>query len=427
MRENTPATSLPTFTPVHYAKLCENEYCRYIPNSDVIGHALLDEQGHAIQFTLPDRTQNLAAPMVGELRSLTKFDLPNNKATLFGFVGETPMISRRAYAISVAQNQEEPISYTFYPLSPKKNPITQEDRSIIYDSAPVMRFQDTDEAQHEVAHIPRRCKAGNELQIKNEDLPVRMLQKRSPDQNTVMGRHHLAQAVVQARQTIRRERNQEIDIPVPRTASRNAVTEMSECLDHYRDILSDDMIQILERSIRAPFNSSEAGQARGEWLHRESHNLHPLTIDPQRADNLGAAEKRYNTEMMIGERTVQFFAFNVPQSRNTIKCDFDMLLDSDVVDYIHFFVCIQLAGFTFKITQHIDCFQKEPQCVKASDLASLVGILFCLMHKQAPRSVQDIERGRTDASIARFAGNFLAVRREEAQVREDSEERLLLQ
>lgn len=432
MRENIPATSstaVPVFTPAYYAKLSENEYCRYLPNSDVIGHVLVDEKGRAIQFALPDRTQNLAAPLVGELQNLTQFDLPNNKKTVFGFAGEAPMISRRAYFISAAYEQESPVSYTFYPLSPRKNPITQENRPIVYDTTPVVRFKDTDEVRQAIECIPKHCKTGDELEVKNEDIPVRMLQKRTPDQNTVMGRHHhhhhhhLAQENV----PVRRQRDQEVNVATPRTASRNAVTEMSEFLDHYHDMLTDDMIRVLERSVKAPFNSSEAGQARGEWLHRDGHNLHPIEADPQRADNLGAAEKRYNTEMMIGERTIQFFALNVPQSRSKIKCDFEMLLDSDVIDKIHFVSCIRLANVIFKITQDIDCFQKEPQCVKASDLASLVGILFCLAHKQTPRSVQSISIGHTSAAVQRFAGNFFRERKEGSAVREDSGERLLLQ
>jgi hypothetical protein len=300
--------------------------------------------------------------------------------------------------------------------------MTQEDRPIIYDTTPVARFKDTDEVRCEIGRIPRHHKTGDELEIKNADIPVRMLQKRTPDQNTVMGRHHLAHA----NRAVHRRPHKDNNIPTSRTASRNAVTEMSEFLDHYRDTLTDDMIRVLERSVKAPFNSSEAGQARGEWLHRDGHNLHPVALDPQRPDNLGAAEKRYNTEMMIGERTLQFFALNVPQSRSKIKCDFEMLLDSDVIDMIHFVSCIKVAGFTFKITQHIDCFQKEPQCAKASDLASLIGILFCLIHKQAPRSVQSVVIGRMDAAVQRFAGNFFQERQEDSAVREDSQEKLLL-
>lgn len=409
---------LPTFTPTHYAALSENEYCRYMPNSDVIGHALVCPDGRAMQFSLPDHTPGLPAPLVAPLSQLTQFDLPNDKKTVLGFVDQTPMISRRTYHFSVAYLQEDPVNYTFYPLSPKKNPVTQEDRPIIYDTRRVERFQDTAAVRNEIAIIDPVRKTGPELFIDNEDVPVRMAQRRSVDQNTVMGRH----AIQQARAALRRQRN----VYVPSRASHSAVEEMASFLEQYRELLTGDMIRILEKSTRAPLKGHES-QDRGEWLHRDGHNLHPLTIDPQRADNLGAAEKRYNTEMMIGERILQFFALHVPHSRNKIKCDFDMLLDSDVIDMIYFISCIQVAGFTIKITQHIDCFQKEPQCVKASDLAVLVGILFCLMNRHTPCSVQGMAIGCAHAAIVRFPGNFFRARPEALPVREDSEVRLLLQ
>lgn len=403
--------ALPEFTPAYYTKLCENEYFRYLPNSDVIGHALVDENGQAIQFALPDHTDGLVAPLVGKLSGLTKFDLPNNQSTVLGFIDNTPMLSRRAYSISVAVAEADPVSYTFYPLSPKKNPITHQDRDIQYDTSRVERFHDSFAARHALHdNPPRRCKTGPTLQINNHDILARMAQTRSPDQNTVMGRYCMEQARQAVRQAIRRQRDEEIDIVVPRTSTRSAVEEMRDFLSTYRDILTADMVRILETSVNAPLNSHEAGQSRGEWLHRHGHNLHPLNIDPQRADNLGAAAKRYNTAMMIGERTVQFFALNVPHSCNSIQCDFDMLLDSEVIDMIHFMAYIQLAGFTIKIKQDIDCFQKKPQCVKASDLASLVGILFCLIQKKAPQCRQQLQIGCMNAAITRFSGNFFRSR-----------------
>ena len=422
MREDDISATplIPTFTPAHYAKLCENEYFRYMPNSDVIGHALVGPDGRAMQFALPDNPPGLVAPLTGELSQLMQFDLPNNKKTVLGFVDQTPMISRRAYNLSIAYPQEDPVDYIFYPLSPKKNPVTQEDRPIFYDTTRVERFQNTAAVQDEIARIDRVKKTGSELVINNARVPVRMTQRRAVDQNTVMGRHMMQQL----RTALRRHRHEHVALPS--RASHSAVEEMAGFLEQYRDLLTRDMIQILEKSVRAPLTGHHS-QNRGEWLHRNSHNLHPLTIDPQRADNLGAAEKEYNTEMMIGERKVQFFALNLPCSRSTIKCDFDMLLDSEMIDMIHFVSCVQVAGFTFKITQHIDCFQREPQCVKASDLASLMGILFCFMHKQAPRSVQGVSIGRTDRPIDRFSGNFFQVKRENSAVREDSGERLLLQ
>ena len=407
MREDQlpePSLSPPvSFTSAEYAKLCENEYFRYLPNSDVIAHVLVSPFGPALQFKLPDHTPGLEAPLVGELSDVMQFKLPNNKITLFGMVGQTQMISRRAYSIAASRDDEDPVPYTFYPLSPKKNPVTQEDRSIIYDTTPVDRFRDTEEA-HDVCECnPLNIKTSGVLDITNEDVRKRMAMPRKPDQNTVMTRNHQKKS----------QRCDADDEHEPKREVRSAVVEMRVFLEKYRSILSDDLIHILERSVTAPLNSREEGQARGEWLHRNGHNLHGLDIDPQRADNLGAAEKRFNTEMMIGERTVQHFALRTPASKSKIKCDFEMLLDSEVINQIHFLVWIQIANFKFKMEQHIDVFQSDLQCVKASDLATLVGIIYSLMNRVAPQCTLPIREGRLDAVIPRFSGNFFHQRRED--------------
>ncbi len=409
-----PASFLPPFTAADFARLCENEYYRYMPNSDVISHVLVknDTSGAdtpAMQFKLPDNHTNLDAPLVGHLSEITRFSLPNDKVTLAGMMDATPMISRRSYAIDISQGDSAPDSYTLFPLSPKKNPVTQEDRPIIYDTAKVARFRDTPEARATVSSLPRVTKSSPALVIKNEDLTKRMAEPRRPDQNTVMGRAHDAKNHVD----LRRQREESILAHPVRRGSRSAVVEMAEFHDKYSSILTDEMNQILSESIRAPLNSSEDGQARPEWLHRHSHNLHDMQTDPQRADNLGSAQKRFNTEMMIPERTVQHFALKVPSSKNNIKCAFKMLLDSELIDEIDFAVIIQIAAFKIKITQHIDVFQKNPQCVRASDLASLVNILYLLMQHTTPLSLQPIRMGRVDASIIRFPGNFFQRKNED--------------
>lgn len=416
---------LPIFTPANYVKLCENEYFRYAFNSPVIGHALVGPDGKASQFQLPDRVPGVLAPVIGNLTNLSEFQLANNKKTLLGFIDNTPMISRRAYSLSVAHLEEEPVHYTFYPLSPKKNLITQEDRPIVYDTSRVERFRNTPAAQAEIQEIQPTKKTGETLMVNNADVLKRMaIKTRTPDQNTVMGRH-AAQKMINAM------RGRHEGVVSPGRVSHSAVEEMRHFLDHYRDILTPDMITILTQSIRAPLRGY-GSQPRAEWLHRDGHNLHPMHKDPQYAGNLGAAEKRYNTEMMIGERAVQFFALNVPQSRSTIQCDFDMLLDSEVIDMIHFVACIRVANFTFKITLNIDAFQKEPQSVKASDLATLVGILFCLMHHKAPRSILPIANGYMEGSVAPKSFGFFNVAQAavnatvNANEDEDEDERLLL-
>lgn len=405
---------LPPFTAADFAKLCENEYCRYMTNSDVISHVLVknntgDAETPAIQFKLSDNNANLDAPLVGHLSEITRFTLPNNKVVLSGMIDTTPMISRRSYAIDISQGDSTPDSYTFFPLSPRKNPITQENRPIVYDTSKVVRFKETPEAQAIISGLPSVTKSSPALVIKNEDIPRRMAEPRRPDQNTVMGRAHDEKET----RDLRRQREERVEGSTTKKGSRSAVIEMAEFHDKYGSILSDEMNQILGASIRAPLNSSEDGQARAEWLHRHSHNLHDMQTNPQRADNLGSAQKRFNTEMMIPERTVQHFSLKVPSSRNSIKCDFKMLLDSELIDEIDFAVIIQIAAFKIKITQHIDVFQKDPQCVKASDLASLVNILYLLMQHATPRSLQPIRTAPVNASIIRFSGNFFQPLRED--------------
>lgn len=83
-----------------------------------------------------------------------------------------------------------------------------------------------------------------------------------------------------------------------------------------------------------------------------------------------------------------------------------MLLDTEVIDKINFSAFIQFAGLKIKLTQHIDAFQKEPQDVKASDLAILVGILHALIEDKAPKSVQPVTQKSLTGNITPFRGNF---------------------
>jgi len=393
---------LPLYTSQKYADSCANEYSRYVSNSSVIAHAVVsrgrDGVARTTQFPLPDQLfHHACVPMVGRLTDVTEFPLPNNQSALAGMVGDTQMISRRSYDLIFIRPDAESETYTFYPLSPKKNPKTQEDRSIFYDTSEVPIFKDTPEAREFLERIPPKKKTSDPLIIVNEDVKERIkISVRKPDQNTVMGRHH---------------RSHSTGKPTPRPA----VTEMEEFALEHEEVLTHEAHALMLQSAKAPlFTSKPEGQWRAEWLHRHSHNLHPKEIDPQRADNLGAAARRYNTQMMILERTVQFFSLQVPRSESMIHGEFDMLLDSEVIRKIHFMVFIEFAGVKIKLTQHINCFQKDPQDVKASDLASLIGILYALLLNTQPRSVQAVTPGRFEANIIPFRGNFFQPPRENA-------------
>ncbi len=435
--QTSTTVSLPHFTPAKFAKLCDNEYSRYEPNSDVIAHAVIRHNQPTTQlsgqFPLPDELfESSGVPMVGHLTDIKKISLDNGKSTLFGQVGKTTMLSRRSYEIHIDRNDAEAEIYTFHTFSPKKNSKTQQDRSFFYDTSKVQRFNNTEEAEAVIAeHAPQNRKTSDKLVIFNEHVKERIKVKyRKPDQNTVMGRHHHDKELRRRQQRHRkatRNTNAQLNLTPPTgRKNRSAVNEMADFVNEYENVLTDDMIRLLNESANAPLNQTPAGQARAEWLHRHSHNLHPLHIDPQHENNLGAASKRYNTEMMILERTVQFFALNIPQATCKIHAEFDMLLDSEIIDKIDFSVFIQLAGIKIQLIQHIDTFQKEPQNVKSSDLASLVGILHHLIQKSEPRSIQPVTPASTTANITSFSGNFFSNRVEEIDEDEDDADIALL-
>ncbi|MCX7121110.1 MAG: hypothetical protein NTZ67_04970, partial [Gammaproteobacteria bacterium] len=152
-----------------------------------------------------------------------------------------------------------------------------------------------------------------------------------------------------------------------------------------------------------PWDSSNLTlQKRPEWLHRHGFRLHPMHIDPQTVNNLGAGRKCHNTAMMIPERTVERLIKKYPEAKAKICCNFTTLLDSDIINTIYFYVAIEVEKFKIRITQKIDAFEKNPQFVKASDMASIVGILCMMIQNIAPLSIRRVSVLSNMPAIARF-------------------------
>lgn len=110
----------------------------------------------------------------------------------------------------------------------------------------------------------------------------------------------------------------------------------------------------------------------------------PLYANPQRVDNLGAARACHNTDMMVLERSLKWFALNVANSvclENTKRKRF---LDTKVDEYIYFFIAITFNNTKIRVTQEIDALEKNPQYAKASDLAGLIGTLVQLVNGVSP-------------------------------------------
>lgn len=362
------------YTAADFASNCENQYYRYVSNSSIISHVLLRRRTHeALQFSIPHPSETAEVPVVKQLtKDLVGFTLPNGKDA---FQGKTDhdelMISRRQYDLQITIADGSTEDYTFYPLSPKK------DLAGFYGPLPVKRFLETKTAQRMIASTPSYQKHSGELEVVNADIPKRAeIKTRKPDQNTVMG-------------------------------NKNAVSAYEELLTNYESIMTDDLKTLIKQSAETPWQSSFiVSQKRPEWLHRHGFRLHPMHINPQRVDNLGAARKCHNTAMMILERTVERMIHKYPDAKTKICCTFAMLLDSEVVDLINFYVCIQVGNFAIRFIQKIDALEKNPQFVKASDMASIVGILCMMIQHIPPISVLQTAILPTMPTITRFSVRF---------------------
>ena|SRR3990167_13391 len=398
---------LPPFTAENFQTLSENEHRRFVPNSDVIGHIVEGPDGSVYQYALPD--SGLDSPFVGHLTDITLFD----NTVAHAFHGKTEMISRRSCHLSIQVDDETPVEYTIRPFSPREN------RSINFDDRPVERAKDTDVARRKFQRTPVRQKGGNWMEIVSADISKRNEMRRTPTQNHIMGKHHMEEAVEAAQRARQQLRPEEDSATIPASVagcSRSAKEEMTDCLEDNRAFFSDDMNQIIQAGIDAPFYVKDASdpslfskekQSRHEWLHCEGNSLTPLNRNPQRADNLGAAETRYNNWMMTnGERQLQFFALHVPGSRNKIKPRFEMLLDTQAINHIELLALIQISNIKILIHNHLDTFQRDPQDVKPSDLATSVGILFSLIQNMPFLSRQAVRQATFKPSVHRFLGTL---------------------
>ena len=347
------------FTAKQLEELCSNEYFRYPTNSAVISHVIVAPDASAIQFKLPDRSAlaDPEVPFIGHLTQIEEFKLPNGNPALRGrTVGYTPMISNRSYTLQISEGDAEPCCYTYYPLSPTYS------KPLHASSESIKRFNDDEATTTFLEKKSPAIKSSTALHVSKTDIEERAkIKYRNPDQNTVMG--------------------------------ESAVVAFRTFLRTHKVYLTEPMQHILHDSAEADLHEKEAcdRHRRTEWLHRLSYTLHPMAIDPQTKHNLGAARKCHNTAMMIYERTAKWFVTHTDAAVK-LDCTFNMLLDSELVDQIDFNVTIRIGLFTIKLIQHIDAFEKNPALVKASDLATLIGILCMMIHHITPLSTQQITK-----------------------------------
>ncbi|WP_412755355.1 PDZ domain-containing protein [Legionella longbeachae] len=355
------------FTAHDFSHLAENEHFRYAPNSKKIGHAVITKEGDqtvALQYELPsvdDEETPTVRPLVNieaiePFRGMHRFRAQTPD-------GHTPMYAKRFIQGKVGENEnEEPIQIACFSPSPEegKQPFwgSIKETPLFRDDLPKSVKKDL---KKDLAEMELVTKGGDVLTVEHDSVPQRdLIKTRTPDQNTVMGE-----------------------------SARDAYEHF---FDKMTSELHPEMKKRLQRAFKADIKDNfYKNSFRPEWLHLKGWSLMPMSMNPQTKDNLGAAPKWANTQMMILERIIKWFAINAPDSLLTIKPRFEMLLDSEVVKHIDFDVKIKIKERYVELMQSIDPFLAYPLFPKASDLAQGAGVTYNILNKIDPVSKQVVK------------------------------------
>lgn len=349
-----PKSALPPF-----AENCENQYGRYVPNSLTISHVLRkDATGEALQFAITP-TKIAEVPVVKQLvGDVSEYQLPTGLPLIHGKTEEgIDMVSCRSYSLRIQVGDGPLEDFTLFPLSPLKG------KRLPAVSGFVERFKQTADVAKIVDELPLYEKRG-EIAVVNSDIPRRADMTRTPDQNTVMG--------------------------------KSAVDMYKNVLIKYDHVFSEKFKATLRVAAFTPWrgNTIFEAQYRPEHLHLLSYGLYPVDGEdnnPQQVRNLGDASRFNNTRMMIQERTVERVIRRYPQTaKASIGGVFSMLLDTEVINTIYYWIKIQVGDFKVIFPQKVDPHEKDPQFVKASDMGMIVELICLMIQNIAPLSIQKI-------------------------------------
>lgn len=378
-RQDTP------FTFQDLTKLSDNEHQRYFRNSPRVAHALIKKEADgsisALQYQLPPG-QNSATPAIHQLtqfEEIIRFGMKRYRA--LGADGTTWYAKRYEHARvkwSDDSDDEEAESVDFAYFSeeeaPGKEPFWGSNKKV-----PRIKEHLSDatrrDLEAEEADMGTLTKGGHEMRPDAASIQYRdAIVTRNPDQNTVMGE-----------------------------SARDAYEHLFSAME---DELSPEFIVILKRAFQANLRKAPENQYRPEWLHLYGFSLTPASEDPQKKNNLGAAGRWANTEMMVLERIAKWFVLNQGnRTRTTIKTLFSMFRDSELVETIHFEVNIEMKNRFIRFIQDLDVFSKYPIFRKASDLAQATGIAYAILHGAEPLSRQ---RVKTPGSLSKIPASITA-------------------
>lgn len=347
------------FSGLDFSYLSENENFRYARNSKHVAHAVIgrnrDGEKIAVQYALPEGTRGEPPKVcsIQDVEEITRFGMTRYRAK--GEDGKTWYAKRFDHARVKLDDDDDAMSVDLAYFSEE-----EDDKEPFWGSnasepkfSKVLSRSNRKDFNIELEEIGVNTKGGVDMTIDSKSVHYRDVNHvRKPDQNTLMGE-----------------------------SARDAYEEFH---GQWNDVITPEFSEILERAFTANLYGKDS-QFRPEWLHAYGFSLVPREINPQQKSNLGAAAKWANTEMMVLERIAKWFALHQTQDTNiTIKTLFDMLLDSELINTIHFEVNVEVKSRFIRFIQDLDVFKKYPLFRKASDLAQATGISYAMLHQHPP-------------------------------------------
>ena len=349
------------FTSDDVDHLSKNLYMRYLNPSKKVGHAVImkDREGKRefLQYHIPQGSAG--TPEFLPLKDIEEIVRNGQIRYRALTLDNIPMFASRFIDGDV---DDKPFQIAcFSPRGKRKKPFWG-DESV----PPLFQPNNTGDGKWEAdeEHIdvqqqalsqPVLYKGGRTLEIEPESVREReAIIKRIPDQNTVMGQS--------AKITYEFFRlSWGVELPVA-------------------------MKTIIDHAIDADFEDHFEGFYRPEWVHAEPFVLTPMSIDPQRKDNLGAAPKWANVEMMVLTHVVMWFALNCPAAVEKIKTHFRMLLNSVLIEKINYLVSIEDHGHQVRLFQRFSPFKTDPVFRKPTDLTQATAVVHSMLNGIPPVS-----------------------------------------
>ena len=366
-----------TFSEDDYKFLIRNGLNRYSKNSPWVAHAVFstNSSGKQVAFQYPfpnvEARSDERTPIIYPLTNIETIErngLKRHQAKGPDGRRWTAKRYEHAFLQNGSTAHQTPIEIGYFSEDDNDSDIEQDPSEKWGSNAPIPRFKSTPSSES----IAVTTKGGHELTVEPASVLHRDLNKaRGTEQNKVMD-----SPAYKAKREGRSKYN-----------GHSARDAYEIFFKTFEGKLSEPMIALLKRAFQADIKKSPENQYRPEWLHGYGFSLTPLSKDPQRKENLGAAGAWANTEMTILESMAKWFALNQNSSENiSITRLYTMLDQSELIDKIDFEVSIKFQERIIRFKQEIDALKETPIFRKGTDVAQATGIAHALLHDVSPIS-----------------------------------------